>query len=188
MKRAIALIVTVLLSTAACRRDTPASHSAPPIQPTMKITESSTATVTTASTAAGLASPRVAPFRRMSEALNLGDASTALTLFADEAIWERGGQCPPGVCVGKQTVQRELMRDVAAHHQLTLLSADAEAAAPIVRLELRNDGTRRAGVERVIQFFAVEIRNDKISAIRVSFDMSDPVTAQFVASQAGSQR
>lgn len=84
-------------------------------------------------------------------------------------------------------MQRELTRDVAAHHQLTLLSANT-TASPIIRLELRTDGTRRANVDRVIQFFAIEVKDDKISSVRVSFDLSDAVTAGFVASQAGAQR
>lgn len=124
----------------------------------------------------------------MADALNRGDAAAALIVFTDDVVWERGGQCPPGTCAGKQVVQRELTRDVAAHHQLTLLSADTVGTAPTIRLELRNDGTRRANVDRVIQFFAIEIRDDKISSVRVSFDMSDAVTAGFVASQAGTQR
>lgn len=187
MKCTALLLGAVLLSVAACGGDPSPAQPGPAAQSTVRATEP-TASTPAAVEALGLDSPRVAPFRRMADALNRGDAAAALTAFSDEAVWERGGQCPPGACIGKQAVQRELTRDVTAHHQLTLLSADTAAAAPTVRLELRNDGTRRANVDRVIQFFALEIRDDRISSVRVSFDMSDAVTARFVASQAGTQR
>lgn len=184
MKSATSVLVILLLMVTACRSE---SSPASTVQPTARAAESPVATATVPE-APGLASTRVAPFRQMADALNRGDATAAARVFTDEAVWERGGQCPPGACIGKQAVQRELTRDVTAHHQLTLLSADTATTIPIVRLELRNDGTRRAGVERVIQFFAIEMKNDKISSLRVSFDMSDAVTARFVASQAGTQR
>lgn len=187
MKSAASLLVTVLLFATACGSDTSPARPTSTAQPTTRPTEPAGATPAAAE-AAGLASPRLAPFRQMADTLNRGDATAAAGVFTDEAVWERGGQCPPGACIGKQAVQRELTRDVMAHHQLTLLSADTATTSPIVRLELRNDGTRRAGVERVIQLFAIEMKNDKISSLRVSFDMSDAVTARFVASQAGTQR
>ncbi len=186
MKRITLIVGTALLFANACGSDasSPQPASSPP--PTTPAA-ASTAPAQATTAATGLDSPRVAAFRRLVDAVNRGDADEALTAVTEDIVWERGGQCPPRACVGKPAVQRELARDVAAHHQLRLLSADT-AASPIIRLELQTDGTRRANVDRVIQFFAIEVKDDKISSVRVSFDLSDTVTAAFVASQAGAQR
>jgi hypothetical protein len=146
-------------------------------------------TATAAATAeAGLAAANLVPIRQYIDAINRGDATGALVPFADDVVWERGGQCPAGKCVNKTAVAGEVARDVAAHHRLTPLSVDTSGAGAVVRLELRNDGTQRANVERVIQLFAFQLRGAQISAVTVSFDGSDAVTAAFVASQAGTRR
>ena len=148
-----------------------------------------TPTLTPAATAPSLLrASNLAPVRLYLDALNQGDIAAALATFTDDAIWERGGQCPPGACAGTTAVRAEITRDVAAHHKLTPLSADESTGSVAVRLELRNDGTQRANVDRVVQIFAFKLRGGKISAVAVSFDGSDPVTAAFVASQAGTRR
>ena len=126
----------------------------------------------------------LAPFRQFVEAVNKADVDGALNVFADDVVWERGGQCPAAACVGKQAVQREIARDVANHHVMTIVGADESERKLSMRIELRTDGTRRANVERIIQIFSLEQNGDKIAAVRVGFDTSDPVTAAFVATQA----
>lgn len=100
----------------------------------------------------------------------------ALKFFTEDVVWERGRQCPPTICKGIQTVQRELMRDVSAHHQMTPLSGEIVPGGQRIRAETRTDGTRRGGVDRIIQFFSLEMRGERIAAVRASFDVSDAVT------------
>ncbi len=135
-----------------------------------------------------LSSPQFTAFRQVVDAVNRGDVPGALKHFTDDVVWERGGQCPPTMCKGVQAVQRELTRDVGAHHELRPLTGEMAAGGLQVRAEVRTDGTRRGGVDRIIQIFALEMRGEQISAVRVSFDMADAVTAGFVTSQAGTQQ
>ncbi len=48
----------------------------------------------------------------------------------------------------------------------------------IARVELRTDGTREAGIERAIQTYTVEFDEEKISALQVVPDFTDPETAE----------
>lgn len=183
MKLRILLAIGLLLPGCATGASTP-------YRPTAAVQSSpfpATPTIEPSADTTGLSSPKAAAFREFAEAVNRGDVSSALAVVTDDIIWERGNQCPAGTCIGKQAVQREITRDVMAHHKLTLVSIDTSTANPIIRLETRNDGTRRVNVDRVIQLFRLELRGDKIAAVRVSFDLSDPVTAAFVASQSGTQ-
>ena len=185
----LTLLASVGLLLTACSAG--ASTSVAPAataQRTPSPTASAPVSTAAATEATGLASPKVAAFRQYADAINRGDVTGALAVFTDDVVWERGGQCPPGACTGKPTVQREITRDVTAHHKLTLVAADTSGANPTIRLELRNDGTQRGNVERVIQFFALELKNDRISAVRVSFDLTDPVTTAFVIANVGTQR
>ena len=188
MTRLAPLLLCLLMVAAGCGSDTTTAPSVPSTatrQATARVEPSATSVATQA---VGLTSPQLAPFRQMVEAVNRGDVAAAMAVFTDDVIWERGGQCLPMFCKGIEAVRRELTRDVGAHHQITLLSVDTVGNAPRVRLELRTDGTRRGGVERIVQFFSLELRGEKIAAVRVSFDTDDAVTAAFVASQAGTQR
>jgi hypothetical protein len=188
VSKAILLLVSCCLLLAACSGS--ADESARPAATAQRTASPPimAPTVAVSATAASpLGSPNIAVFVQFANSINSGDVIAALTVFSDDVVWERGGQCPPGACIGKPAVQREITRDVMAHHKLTLVSAETSTTSPTVRLELRNDGTQRGNVERVIQYFAIEMKSDKISAVRVSFDLSDPVTAGFVASQSGTQ-
>lgn len=166
----------------ACGTDAQPTVAQTPTTDALKKVPSSTATPT------DLASPELAPFRQFVEAVNRADTAAALALLTEDVVWERGGQCPPAACKGKRLAERELTRDVGAHHLITPLTVDQVDNVPRVRVELRTDGTRRGGAERIIQFFSLELRDGKIAAVRVAFDTTDPATAAFVASQAGTQR
>ena len=163
-----------------CGTDAPLATQAPTLAPTV--------TRTPTATPSSLTSAELAPFPQFVEAVNRGDVPAALSNLTENVARERGGQCPLGTCRGKQAAEREVTRDVGAHHAITPLTADRVDNMPRVRLELRTDGTGRGGTERIIQFFSLELRAGKITAVRVAFDTSDPAAAAFVASQAGTQR
>lgn len=101
------------------------------------------------------------------------------------ATWERGGQCPPGQCSGIERVRTEIMRDIAAHHRIDVLSTEVSESTVTGKVELRTDQTRARGVERVIQIFTVEVNAGRITSVRVLNDLTDASTASFVGQRGG---
>ncbi len=147
---------------------------------------SATGTALQTPTAAATSAPAdLAAFRQFVEAVNAGNVAGAMAALDEGVIWVRGGQCPSGRCTGKQAVEGEVMRDVANHHALLIAGTEPATGGLNVRVELRNDGTRRANVDRVIQVWALEMKAGKISVVRVANDTSDPATVAFLAIPGG---
>jgi ketosteroid isomerase-like protein len=154
----------------------------PPSRPgPLSVTASGTTTAVTAP-----AHDAAALTRQLADAINRGDPAAARALFAAEATWERGNQCPPGQCAGLARLGQEIDRDIANHHRLDITQLDTTGATATARIELRNDGTRAGGVERTIQTFTVTAGGGKIAALRAENDLSDPQTAAF-ATRGGRQ-
>ena len=130
-----------------------------------------------ASVTRGQEADPAAIFRQYADAVNAGDVDGALALFTEDATWVRGGRCPPGACAGQAAVRAELEKDVADHHQIDIVDTQVSDNVLTARVELRTDGTRAAGVERIIQVFTVEFRGDKISALQARPDLTDPQTS-----------
>ncbi|MCH8994650.1 MAG: nuclear transport factor 2 family protein [Chloroflexi bacterium] len=130
-----------------------------------------------ASVTRGQEADPAAIFRQYADAVNAGDVDGALALFTEDATWVRGGRCPPGACAGQAAVRAELEKDVADHHQIDIVDTQVSDNVLTARVELRTDGTRAAGVERIIQVFTVEFREDKISALQARPDLTDPQTS-----------
>jgi len=119
-----------------------------------------------------------AVFQQFVDAVNTGDADGAGALFTEDATWVRGGQCPPGACVGQAAIRGELENnDFANGHRIDIVDIQVSGTTLTARVELRTNGTRAAGIERIIQVFTLEFREDKISALQVSPDLTDPETA-----------
>ena len=123
-------------------------------------------------------------FRQFTDAVNAGDVDVALATFTEDATWVRGGRCPPGGCTGQAAIRGELEKDVADHHRIDIVDTQVSGSTLTARVELRTDGTRAAGVERIIQMFTVEFRGDKMSALRARPDLTDSQTAAFAAPRA----
>lgn len=105
-------------------------------------------------------------FRAFAETINRGDPAAARGLFTPDATWELGGQCPPSQCSDLARLGVEIDRDITNHHRLDVLALDSAGRTATARVELRNDGTRAAGVERTIQTFTVTHpgREDRLAA------------------------
>jgi len=57
----------------------------------------------------------------------------------------------------------------------------------MVRAELRTDGNRARGIERVLQTWLVQVPQDKITNLYEMNDLADPQTAAQAAIVAGTQ-
>lgn len=136
-------------------------------------------------TAANAASPTgqsvEALVRQLVDAINRGDLEGAVALFGEDASWERGGRCPPNQCKGRERIKSELQIDVRNNHRLTIASAQAAGDTATARIELQTEGTRMAGVTRIIQIFTVSAADGRITAFRAENDLTDQVTADFVS-------
>ena len=75
------------------------------------------------------------------------------------------------------TEHGEIERDIDNSHQLDIVDIQVSGTTLTARVEARTDATRAAGVERIIQVFTLEFREDKISALQVRPDLTDPETA-----------
>ena len=121
--------------------------------------------------------------RQFVEAVNAGNPDAVVALFTSEATWERGGRCPAGTCAGHAAIRREVEMDVRDGHRIDVLSLETKGDQSTARLELRTAATRARGVERLIRLLTITVRDDKITALRFEDDLSDAVTAAFVAGQ-----
>lgn len=117
------------------------------------------------------------------DAINRGDVAAALALYADDAFIDNAtggaGPCVGAPCVGKTAIEKHIKHLVDSKVRTTALNEYVSGNVLTVRTEARNDLTRKAGVERVIQWEIIEIRNGKISAVRALRERTDPESARY---------
>jgi hypothetical protein len=121
--------------------------------------------------------------RAFVDAVNRGDAESAVGLFAADATWERGGRCPPGACAGLAPIRAEVAMDIRDQHAITIVSVQSSGGAARARIELRTAATRARGVERLIRFLTVNAVDGRIVGVKFEDDLGDPTTAAFVSMQ-----
>ncbi len=120
--------------------------------------------------------------QRYYEARNRGDVAEAMSAIAPEATYNTG-PCTPQ-CVGAADIQkREVENGIAGGNQYTVLTATLSGMRVTVRVEIRSNLGRRAGVERFINDVTAEVQDGKIVAYSGVLDVSDPQTATFQAFQ-----
>ena len=117
--------------------------------------------------------------RRYVDAVNHGDVTQIDALFTDDATVAHGRVCTPP-CVGDlAAVRRQYEQDVANAVQLTIVDSQVSENTVSIRIELRGTPMRAAGVDRIVGTDTIEVRGDKIAALRFMADVSDPQTAKF---------
>ena len=140
------------------------------------------ATLTLVASTVALAQSDPAALRqRQADAINRGDVAGALAMYADDAVIDRVGLCEAAPCIGKAAIQKELERMVGAKEHDTILKTYVSGNIVTYRLEVRNDATQKAGVERIITWGIYEMKGDKIAYVhRGLSERTDPQTARFV--------
>ena len=118
------------------------------------------------------------------DARSRGDATAALELFAEDAVYDGVGLCggvsgaPP--CVGKSAIAPEIERLISGSNP-TVIGTEVSGNVVTVRYEVRGAGPQAAGVERIINVVTAEVQGSKITSFHVGNDTSDPQTATFLA-------
>ncbi len=113
-----------------------------------------------------------------------GDATAALELFAEDAVYDGVGLCggvsgaPP--CVGKSAIAPEIERLISGSRP-TVSGTEVSGNVVTVRYEVRGAGPQAAGVERIINVVTAEVQGGKITSFHVENDTSDPQTGTFLA-------
>jgi hypothetical protein len=119
---------------------------------------------------------RVALVQQWYEARNQGDADAAMAMLTADAVLAHG-PCPLATpCVGE--ANRPI---IASGTQHTVLTMQESGSAVVGRIEIRNSGTRAAGVDRVLRNILVQIPTDKIAYYVAIPDFTDPDTARLAA-------
>ena len=108
-----------------------------------------------------------------------GDVAAALALYTDEAIVQYGGLCSP-TCVGKDAIQKELARRVAAKNRFTIIGKYVSGNVAVVKTALRIGYIEKSGVDRVIVWCIYEVKGDKIAVVTLAGQRTDPQTARFI--------
>jgi hypothetical protein len=109
-----------------------------------------------------------------------GDIAAALALYGDDAILQGGGVCAVTSCVGKAAIQKELERRVAAKNQWSIVGKYVSGNVVVIKSELRIGYIEWTGVDRVIVWHIYEMKGDKIAAVTLVGQRTDPQTARFI--------
>ena len=119
------------------------------------------------------------------DAINRGDAAAAAALFAPDGIFVGVQPClVPTPCVGPANVVKRSAAAVAVHDVVTAGTPTVAGDLVQVRSEVRNDGTRAAGVDRIVLTFWTTVQGDKITSLVAQWDLQDEQTARYQAARA----
>ena len=108
-----------------------------------------------------------------------GDVAAALALYSDDAIVQNGGLCGTA-CVGKEAIQKELDRRVAAKNRWTITGKYVSGKVAVVQTELRIGFIEGSGVARVVVWCIYEVKGGKIAVVTLVGQRTDPQTARFI--------
>jgi len=108
-----------------------------------------------------------------------GDVAGAVALYSDDAVIQNGGLCTP-TCVGKEAIQKEIERRVAAKNRWKIVGSYVSANVAVVKTELQIGYIEGSGVDRVIVWCLYEVKDGKIAVATTLGQRTDPQTAQFI--------
>jgi hypothetical protein len=114
-------------------------------------------------------------------AMNRGDAAAGGALYSDDAVMQGGPLCNANPCVGKAAIQKNIEARVAAKAHATIIGKYVSGNVAVVQSEIRNDNTKKAGVERFIVWTIFEVKGDKIAIATGIPPRTDPQTAKYLA-------
>lgn len=115
------------------------------------------------------------------DALNRGDVDGVMAGYADDAVFAII-ECVGGPCVGREAIRNVFEFYVAEHLNITTRDLEVSGNTLTTTFEIRSDGVRAAGLERILGGFKVEVRDGRISEIRgLPPDFGDPDTAAWYA-------
>lgn len=121
---------------------------------------------------------------------NRGDYDAAAALFADNASYigaAAEGTCTlKAPCYDQASILGQLQTTGAfGSNCQTVTTIQVTGDIVTARVEVRNDLNRAIGVERVVNWFMVEVRDGKIYSMYQRRDLGDPLTALAAAITAG---
>jgi ketosteroid isomerase-like protein len=118
-----------------------------------------------------------------------GDVAAAVALYSDDAIVRYGGLCWTP-CVGKEAVQKEIERRVAAKNHATIIGTYVSGNVAVVKTEVRLTTTDKSGAERPIEWSPgvnrivvwniYEVKEGKIAVDTLVGQSTDPQTGRFI--------
>ena len=108
-----------------------------------------------------------------------GDTAAALALYRDDAILQYGGLCWTP-CVGKAAIQKEIERRVAAKNEWKIIGKYVSGNVAVVQTELKIGFIEDTGVDHVVVWCIYEVTGDKIAAVTLSGQRTDPQTKRFI--------
>jgi len=122
----------------------------------------------------------VAILKKHDAAIARGDVDAAIALYADDAIQDGGGGCFRRPCVGKAAIRKFWERIVKGKPRLTIIAEYPSGNVSTRRIEIRDERTSKAGVDRFVVWQIWGIKGGKISFLRLSPERSDPQTVRFL--------
>jgi ketosteroid isomerase-like protein len=128
----------------------------------------------------------VAIYQQSLDAQMRGDVDGVLSLLTDDAVFQGTGRCNPLPCIGKAAIADELAGRISNQDQLTRLDAHVVGNLAIVRVEVRANSVREAGIERLMTTSLVEFRGTKIAHFSNLLDLADPQTVQYLQARIAS--
>jgi len=115
------------------------------------------------------------------ETLARGDVAGALALYTDDAVIDGVGLCVAAPCVGKDAIKKEFENRIAHKVHATGLNYYVSGNVVTTRYAVHSDSTQKAGVDRIIEWDIVEIKQGKIATARGPvWERTDEQTARYL--------
>jgi hypothetical protein len=110
-----------------------------------------------------------------------GDVAGALALYTDDAVVDGVGLCAAAPCVGKDAIQKELENQIAHKVHATVLNSYVSGSVVTTRYAVHSDSIQQAGVDRIIGWDIVEIKQGKMATVRGPlWERTDAQTARYL--------
>ena len=100
-------------------------------------------------------------------------------MYRDDAIVQYGGLCWTP-CVGKAAIEKELERRVAAKNEWKIIGKYVSGNVAVVQAELKIGYIEYTGVDHVVVWSIYEVTGDKIAAVTLAGQRTDPETKRFI--------
>jgi ketosteroid isomerase-like protein len=141
-----------------------------------------------ATTGARAQSDPQALLQQQFETIARGDVVGALALYTDDAVVDGVGLCAAAPCVGKAAIQKEFENRIAHKVHTTALNYYVSGNVATTRYAVHSDSTQQAGVDRIIGWDIVEIKQGKIATARGPlWERTDAQTARYLEWQRAQQ-